>query len=132
MNDGADDPTAAMNLATARKPLQNLAHLPPALAQMVELSQHDPESGGLLISGEHERHRRGGSKQRGGDGRPMRPVQSDDLRGARPMSSPPMVVADYADGLTQVQIATKHGSTFRPSESDSSKSVSIPAPAFAC
>lgn len=109
MDDRADDPTAAVDLARVRKLLQDLAHPSPALVQMVELSQHDPESGDLLISGEHERHRRGGSRQRGGDEGPTRPVRSDDLRGARPMRSLPLLVADYADGLTQVQIAEKHG-----------------------
>ncbi len=109
MNDGADDPTAAVDLARVRKPLQDLAHPSPALVQMVELSQHDPESGDLLILGEHERHRAGGSKQRVGDEGPARPVRSDDLRGARPMRSLPPLVADYANSLTQVQIAKKYG-----------------------
>ncbi|MPM30449.1 hypothetical protein SDC9_76999 [bioreactor metagenome] len=109
MNDGADDPTAAVDLARVRKLLQDLAHPSPALVQMVELSQHDPKSGDILLSGEHERHRAGGSKQRGGDEGPARPVRSDDLRGARPMRSLPLLLADYADGMTQVQIAKKQG-----------------------
>lgn len=105
-----DDPSAAVDLARVRKLLGDLVHPSPALVQVVELSQRGRESGDLLISGEkHERHREGGSRQRGGNEGSTRPVPSDDLRGARPMCSLPPLVADYADGLTQVQIAKKHG-----------------------
>lgn len=110
MNDRADDPAAAVDLARVRKLLKDLAHPSPALVQVVELSQHDLESGDLLISGEHERHRGGGSKQRGGNGgrRGQSGVTIREVR-VRPTRSLPPLVADYADGLTQVQIAMKHG-----------------------
>lgn len=113
-----DDPAAA-DLARARKLLNDLAHPSPALAQMVELTQRDPKSGDLSILGEkRERHRGGGSQQ---PGRNEAPTGSPriDLRCAprvRPVppsagTTPtafPTLVADYADGLTQVQIAKKH------------------------
>ena len=108
MNDRADDPTAAVDLARVRNLLEDLARPSPALVQAVELTQHDLQSGGLLMAGEHERRRGGGSKQRGGT-EETQPVRSDDPRGARPARSLPPLVADYADGLTQVQIAKKHG-----------------------
>lgn len=114
-----DDP-GAVDLLTARKLLDDLAHPSPALAQMVELAQRDLESGDLSILGEkRERHHGGGSRQpdrnEGLTGSPR-----IDLRGAprvRPIppsaaTTPtafPTLVAGYADGLTQVQIAKKHG-----------------------
>ena len=86
---------------------------------MVELAQRDPESGGLSIFGEkRERHRGGGRRRLGRNEGPTRSTRID-LRGAsrmRPLppsaaTTPtafPTLVADYADGLTQVQIAKKH------------------------
>ena len=87
---------------------------------MVELAQRDPKSGDLSILGEkRERHRGGASRQPGcneaSTGSPridlrcaprVRPVPRS--AGTTPTAFPTLV-ADYADGLTQVQIAEKHG-----------------------
>lgn len=114
-----DDPAAA-DLARARKLLDDLAHPSPALVQMVELAQRDPKAGDLSILGEkREKHRGGGRRQPGHNEAPMGPLRSDLRRAprVRPVAPSaattptafPALMADYADGLTQVQIAEKHG-----------------------
>lgn len=114
-----DDPAAA-DLARARKLLNDLAHPSPALAQMVKLAQRDPKSGDLSIRGEKRERRRGGGSRKAGRNEGSTGSPRIDLRGAprvRPVSPSvattptafPTLVADYADGLTQVQIAKKHG-----------------------
>lgn len=115
-----DEPVVAADLPRARKLLDSLAHLSPALVQMVKLVQRDPEFGDLSIFGEKPEEHRGGESR--GSGRSDGPTETSrfDLRGA-PRVHPlpqsvgttqaafPPLVADYADGLTQVQIAKKHG-----------------------
>lgn len=110
-----NDPAAA-DLARARKLLDDLAHPSPVLAQMVELAQRDPKSGDLSILGEKREKRRGGGGQKPGCNEGPTGSLRIDLRRAlrvRPVPTIPRAfpafMADYANGLTQVQIAKKYG-----------------------
>lgn len=113
-----DDPVVAADLVRARKLLDGLRipHLPWCRWSN---SRNVIRSPAISIRGEKRKRRRGGgSRQAGrneGSGAPR-----IDLRGAprvRPVppsvaATPtafPTLVADYADGLTQVQIAKKYG-----------------------
>jgi transposase len=109
MNDRAvGDPVTTVDLAEARKLLDSLSHLSPAQVQMLEISKRDPKPGAHLTSREKQaRHRSGVGNEEPGRSR------WSDLQGARPpgtnSSASLTLVTDYADGLTQVQIAKKRG-----------------------
>ena len=93
------DNPAAVDLARARNLLNDLAHLSPALAQMVELAQRDPKSGDLTILGEkREKHRGGGSRQPGHSEAPTESPRID-LRRA-PRVRPPSVCSDHTDSVS--------------------------------
>ena len=100
--------------------LDDLAHPPPALVQMVELAQRGPKPVDLSVLGEkREMHRGEGSLQLGHNEAPTGSPRIDLRRAprVRPVAPSaatiptafPALVADYAEGLTQVQIAEKHG-----------------------
>ena len=104
-------------LARARELLDDLAPPSPALAQMVELAQRDSESSSHSVLGEKREGCRGREGQKPDCNEGPKGSPRVDLRRAlrvRPVaqSAPavaPALVADYADGLTQVQIANKYG-----------------------
>lgn len=117
VNDGSDDQEAVADLESVRLLLDKLTHPTPALTRLIDLVRRDPDLQGLMDFGERRKQRgsRGTRRARVSGGVSSSRVGSQggdaglvESSGSVPVTALLPIVVDYANGLTQVEIATKH------------------------
>lgn len=118
VDEGLDDQEAASDLESVRLILDRFTYPTPALTRLIDLVRRDPDLQDLMGSGERRKQRRGGRSRRQRTGGVVSSPRVDShgedagsVEGSGSIEATPLlpIVVDYANGLTQLEIATNYG-----------------------